>query len=482
MRLGVIFENLGLILMIFSFTYILPVIVCVIFGELDKILFLYWLPALLSFFSGLTLWYIGGREITETIRDREAFATVGLCWLVMAFFGSLPYAIYGMSFSDAYFESMAGFTTTGASVINNIEVVPKSLLFWRAETQWLGGMGIILLSVLILSKIWGGGALFYRAEIAGHRIVRLRPKLKHTVIILWSIYLLFTIVETILLYLAGLSPFDAITHAFTTIATGGFSTRNGSIGAFGNGYVEFIIMVFMVLAGINFFIHYNILKLNIRQVIKDSELKFYLSILSIAVILLTLDLTIKSGLTPQNAFRYASFQAVSIMTTTGFSTANYAGWSSPAQIIILLLMFIGGCVGSTSGAIKIIRILLLLKMVNKGIKKIIRPKAVIPITVGGKAIPDSVVVEVTTFFFLYILIFVIGAVLLGFMGMDMITSISATATCIGNVGPGLGAVGPAFTYASVPIPGKILLMALMWLGRLEIYACLIILFPFSYRD
>jgi trk system potassium uptake protein TrkH len=436
---------------------------------------------------GLVLWYLT-KEAPGAVRDREAFAAVGLCWLIIAVFGALPYVLSGTlpNFIDAYFESMSGFTTTGATLLDTQDshgyfAYPHSIIIWRSLMQWLGGMGIIILSVVVLARIVAGGIQLYRAEIPGHTITRLKPKIAQTAALLWKIYVLFTIIEIGLLCLAGMSLFDSINHTFCTLATGGFSPRAGSIEAYHNPLIEIIIIVFMIIAGTSFVLHYHVLTGRGKALIRDPEFRFYILVMLFMTILLTMDLSVKAVYSIADSFRYAIFQAVSIQTTTGFTTANFDYWPASSQFIILILMFMGGCIGSTCGGMKIIRILLLLKSARRELQKVIHPRGVIPITLGGKKISDDVIRSITVFFFIYIGIFVTVTIVLGFMGLDILTSASAVAASLGNIGPGLGLVGPSATYAVVHPVGKIILALCMWLGRLEIFACLVIFFPSAYR-
>jgi trk system potassium uptake protein TrkH len=442
--------------------------------------------------TGLVLRYIG-HGYSESIRDREAFAVVGLGWLIIAFLGSLPFIFSGAILNpiEAYFESMSGFTTTGATILevdsgDYLDTYSHSILLWRASIQWFGGMGIIVLSVVILAKILGGGMQLLRAEVPGPTVTRLRPKIRQTASYLWLIYGIFTLFEILLLWAfigASGKPdalYDAVCHTFTTLATGGFGTHVESIGYYQNPVVELTITVFMVMAGTNFVLHYQFLTGKVRKLFKDPEFRFYILIIAISTIFITSELAVKGIYSSLDSFRFGLFQAVSIVTTTGYATADFGSWPPASQFLLLLLMFMGGCAGSTGGSIKMVRILVLLKTARREVRQVIHPRAVIPIKLGGISIPEGIVRTVVVFFFIYILIFVVCTLIITSMGLDIITSASSVAATLGNVGPGLGAVGPSVTYTVIPDSGKILLALCMWLGRLEIFAGLMLFFPSSY--
>ena len=414
-----------------------------------------------------------------TFARREAFLLVSSAWLVAAFVGALPFVIeFGFGFAvDAFFESASGFTTTGATIFTDVERLPKSFLLWRALTQWLGGMGIIVLGIAILPKLAVGGMELLAAEAPGPIQEKLTPRIAQTAKALWGIYVLLTVAEVVVLLLLGLGPLDAVAHAFATMATGGFSTKNESIGAFGSAGVEWTVTLFMVLAGASFAIHYQWLRGKFSALKQDSELRLYLGILvvSSAVVLLNLML---GRVTPSlfEGVRLAAFQVVSIVTTTGFVTAEYDGWPELTRTLLFLLMFTGGCAGSTGGSVKIVRLLIVFKKIAVDVKRVLQPHAVLPVQLGARAIPDDVVSSVTTFFVLFVFLFVSGGVCLTVMGLDPFTSFSAAAACLGNIGPGFGEVGPSLTYAGLPAPAKVLLAILMIVGRLELYTVMVILF------
>jgi trk system potassium uptake protein TrkH len=494
MRYRVVADTIGWIIILFSFTLFLPFVTGIFYNEsMNSLLLNFIAPFIISLVLGLVLKFIG-HGYSESIRDREAFAVVGLGWLLIAFLGSLPFVFSGTIPNpiDAYFESMSGFTTTGATVLevnsgDYLDVYSHSIFLWRAHIQWLGGMGIIVLSVVILARILGSGLQLLRAEVPGPTVTRLRPKIRQTAQLLWGIYGFFTLLEIILLYIAISASgkpdafYDAVCHTFTTLATGGFGTHTQSIGYYQNPLVEIIIVIFMVIAGTNFVLHYQFLTGKVNKLFKDPEFRFYILIIALATIFLTSELAVKGIYSSMNSFRHGLFQAVSIVTTTGYATADFGAWPPASQFILLLLMFIGGCAGSTGGSIKMVRILVLFKTARREVRQVIHPRAVIPIKLGGIAIPEGIVRTVVVFFFIYIVIFVVCTLVITSMGLDIITSTSAVAATLGNVGPGLGEVGPAVTYTVIPDAGKILLSLCMWLGRLEVFAGLMLFFPSSYR-
>jgi trk system potassium uptake protein TrkH len=408
---------------------------------------------------------------------RDGFLIVGLGWFLMALFGALPYFFSGAisSFTDAFFEAMSGFTTTGATILNDIEQMPQSLLFWRAFTHWIGGMGIIVLSLAVLPLLGVGGMQLFKAEVPGPTTDKLTPRITHTARILWLVYVGITFLEVILLMVGGMNLLDAFCHSFATMATGGFSTRNASIGAFNSAYFDYVITFFMFAAGVNFALHYKFISKKFNAHWKDYEFRTYLAILLAVTVIITVS-NLLGGIYTNlfDSVRYGLFQGVSIGTTTGFGTANYETWTPVAQILLFMLMFIGGCAGSTGGAMKVVRIIIVVKYAYNSLKKLIHPQAVIPLRVGTRFIPKEVTHSVIGFFLLYVLLFVLVSIIMAFLGLDLLTAAGAAASCLGNIGPGLGKVGPTDNFAFIPVPGKWILAISMMVGRLEIYTVLVI--------
>mgnify|MGYP001055605570 CR=1 FL=1 len=464
-RVKLTLHVVGSILKYLAFVYIIPLVVAFHYGE-DWRIFLYSL--LLTLAIGLFLEF--GFKTTRELERADGFTIVSFTWFLVPLLGAVPYIFLGWNFLDALFEAMSGFTTTGATVLERVEELPRSALLWRSLTQWLGGMGVIALFIAILPRLGVGGSQLFDREFPGPMPERLRPRIRTTARLLWTIYVAFTAAEIVLLhFLAKLKLFDSICISLCTLPTGGFTPTTGSIGAYANPLAEYIIMVFMFLAGTNFIIHYQILKGNFK-IIKDEEFRLYLILLASAALLLIFSQDLSS-------WRYGAFQALSIMTTTGFITYNFGSWNSGARMVLLALMFIGGCGGSTGGAIKVVRILTLLKYSRVMMRRAISPKAIIPVKYDQKPLAEEVIRDVISFLFLYLFVAAVASIMLGFLGLDLETAISAVAATLGNVGPGLGSVGPDLNYAWLPGAGKVILIICMWLGRLELFTVFMIFSP-----
>ena len=422
-------------------------------------------------------------EKTETMSQREGMAIVSLGWTAIGLFGALPFYFSDAAFFfvDAFFESVSGFTTTGSSILTNIEGLSPGLLVWRSFIQWLGGMGIIVLSIAILPFLGVGGMQLYKAEVPSPVPDKLKPRIRDTALILWKVYALFTVAETLLLMIGGMTFFDALNHAFTTMPTGGFSTKNASVAHFDSVYIDVVITVFMLLAGINFSLHYQLLKGRPLAFWKDSECRFYLAMCLILTLVVGADIYRTVYADAGQALRYAAFQVVSIVTTTGYATADYELWPGMSQIIIFLCMFVGASAGSTGGGMKCLRIMLGFKYCYKELFSMIHPRAVSHIKIGGKTVPEEVVRSVLGFLALYMALFSVSTVLLAGTGVDFVTALGAVAATIGNIGPGFGMVGPVENFAQIPYWGKWLLSWCMLLGRLEIYTLIIIVVPEFWR-
>lgn len=421
----------------------------------------------------------------ESLGNREGFAIVTFSWILMAFFGSFPFYISGTcpNFVDAYFETMSGFTTTGASILRTIETIPPSIILWRSMTQWLGGMGIIILTVAILPELKIAGYHLFRAEVpGGASFEKIKPRISETAKILWGIYLLLTLIEVALLYIGGMSLFDAFCHSFTTIATGGVSTRTDSIAYYNSPFIEFVIIFFMIVAGTNFGLHYLIIKGHFRAAFKNPELRFYLTILGGAALFAFIVLFFSSNdKSIFNIFRESVFQVVSIGTTTGYSTADSNQWPNILRLMLVCLMFIGGCAGSTGGSMKVIRIMIILKTILRELQKLIQPRAIIHVKVGGKTVDKETLSNIFAFTGIFIFIFVLGSLIMVSLGLDLTTAVSSVAATLGNIGPGLGVVGTTGNYADIPFIGKWVLIVCMLLGRLEIYSVVILLLPLTWK-
>jgi len=435
----------------------------------------------LLMFFGLPL---SRATVTESdVGYREGFVIATISWILLALFGALPFLISGAipGFIDALFETMSGFTTTGATVLKDIESLPKSILFWRSATHWLGGMGIIVLTLALIPSLKIAGLKLFRAEVPGPDKSKVLPRVAQTSRELYKLYIIITVAGVIALKIAGLSWFDSFIHIFGCVGTGGFSNYNASVGALNNPAAEYIMIFFMFICGMSFTLHYHALRGNFRPLWQDPETKLYLTVTLIACLLISINLITAMDFQVGQALRQSAFQTVSILTTTGFATADYTLWPTFSQGVIFLLMFIGGCAGSTAGGIKNIRYLILAKSASRQVAKLIHPKAVIPVRLGRSVISDELVENVQSFFFLYFLILFLCTLLITAMGIDLLSAISAVAACLGNVGPGFGIVGPASNFSTIPEAGKLLCTICMLFGRLEIYTILVFLSPSIWR-
>jgi trk system potassium uptake protein TrkH len=449
----------------------------------DNDVFVLLICGLFTSMFGAVLWFFTKDADKTDIGKREGYLIVTSGWIIMSLFGAVPFVVHGAipSYVDAFFEVMSGFTTTGASILTDIESLPHGLLFWRSITQWIGGMGIIVLSLAILPLLGIGGMQLYAAEVPGITKDKFHPRVKETAKRLWGIYLIFTTAETILLMIAGMNFFDAINHSFTTLATGGFSTKNASTAFYTNPYIQYILIIFMFLAGTNFTLHYYALHRNFSFLKTNDEFKVYSIFILLSSIFIMVIHHPHLNLSIEEKFRQSLFHVVSLVTTTGYVSSDYENWAIFSRIIFFVLLFIGGCAGSTGGSIKIVRHYLLFKNGFLELKRLVHPRAIIPVRVNGKAIPPEIISNVQAFFILYILIFVLSSIILSVSGLDFLTSIGASATCLGNVGPGIGTVGPVSNFSHLPDLAKILLSLLMLIGRLELFTVLVLFSPSFWR-
>ena len=469
MQLSIVAKTIGLLLMVFSFAQVPPLLIDLIYAEGEYLSFVY--SFALTVLGGLVLWW-PFKDIKKDFRLREGVLIVVCFWIVLSLFGTLPFlitdSISDLSFSEAFFESMSGLTTTGATVLNQLDELPKSILFYRQQLQWLGGMGIIVLAVAVLPLLGVGGMELYHAESSGIAKDRLTPKLRNTAIALWKIYLSLTVLCALGYFLSGMSIFDAVSHSFSTVAIGGFSTHDGSIGYFNSAAVETIAMFFMFLAGINFSLHF--VAWNNRSLvdyIKDSEFKTYAMVLICSSIIVIIVLSLNGQYDSANeTVRHSLFQTISIATTTGFTSQNYSSWPAAIPVFLIMMSFIGACVGSTGGGIKVVRILVMFRLGMKEINKFIRPNAQVSVKLNKSSINEKALVSVLGFFSLYAISFFLILMLLMFAGLDQVTAYSATAATMNNLGPGLGDV--AQNYGSVGEAAKWILSFSMLIGRLEV--------------
>ena len=464
---------IGSVLRFLGLMMLIPLIVAICYGE-DCNPFL--TSSAITILVGIVLG-LKTHEIDD-LTIKESFATVALGWFFAALFGSLPYLFSGISPLDAFFESMSGFTTTGSTILSDIESHPMSLLFWRSFTQWLGGMGIIVLFLAILPKLAVAGRDLFRAEVPGPTSDKLRPRLSQTAKILWSVYVALSAVEVVALLISGVGLYDALCTTFSTMATGGFSPHSESIAFFASPLVEGVVVFFMFVAGANFALHYWVLRGEHTRLLHNPEFRLYAGIVACATLLVTLLLWSQNGI---NSIRLGLFQVVSIITTTGFATADFDTWHNGAKLTLFVLMFIGGCAGSTGGGMKVVRVLLLVKYGYRELFRTLHPRAILPIRIGRQMVPQGVIESIISFFILYIFVFAVASLILGVLGMDVLSATSAAATTIGNVGPGFGIIGPAEHFGGVHPVGKLVLILCMWIGRLEIFTVLVLLIPEFWR-
>ena len=481
MRWGFIVKIIGILILYLGLFMVFPLI-CGLFYQDNSLIPLAKAMGI-TICAGAAFFLFFRKERVEAITHREGIAIVAIGWTAVGFFGALPFYLscgFG-SWVDALFESVSGFTTTGASILTNIEGLSKGLLFWRSFIQWLGGMGIIVLSIAILPFLGVGGMQLYKAEVPTPVPDRLKPRIRDTAMVLWKVYAFISLAEVILLMIGNMDLYDALCHTFTTMPTGGFSTKNLSIAHYDSIYFDTIIVIFMLLAGINFSLHYQMLKGKPLAYWRDSECRFFIGVVLFLIIIISFNLYGSVYKQIGEAVRFGAFQVISIVTTTGYATADYEKWPAMSQVIILLCMFLGASAGSTGGGMKCLRIMLCLKYCYKELFSLIHPHAVKHIKIGGKAVPEEVVKSVLGFLALYMGLFGLCSVLLAGTGVDLITSITAVASAIGNIGPGFGLVGPVDNYAQMPCMGKYLLIWCMLLGRLEIFTVIIMLVPEFWR-
>jgi trk system potassium uptake protein len=433
---------------------------------------------------GLITWFAVKPKIDKKwIGRREGYLIVTLSWIVVSVFGTLPFLFSGVitSFTNAFFETISGFTTTGASILTDIEAVPRNILYWRATTHWMGGMGIIVLTVAVLPFLGIGGMQLLVAEMPGITPDKLHPRITATAKRLWGIYVIFTLLEILLLWAGEMNFFDSVCHSFATMATGGFSTKNDSIAGFGP-YTQYVIAIFMILAGTNFTLHYLALHRKFNKVWNNQEFRVYFWVITLITMFITAGLIILRGFDIESSFRDAFFSVVSIITTTGFVNSDYLIWPSSIWMLIFILMFVGGSAGSTGGGVKIVRHFLLIKNSWIELKRAIHPNAIIPVKFNGKAVSQEIIFNVMAFFLIYLFVFALGTVAMSLLGMDFETSVGATIATLGNIGPGIGGVGPVENYAFVGTVAKWILSFLMLLGRLELFTVLIIISPAFWKS
>ncbi|MGN0186691.1 MAG: TrkH family potassium uptake protein [Paludibacteraceae bacterium] len=475
-----VFRILGLLLFTETFFLLLAAVVALGYGETD------FLPLLES--AGITalgslLGYLAGYRAPRQLGVREGYCIVAVVWVFFSLFGMLPFLLNGsiLTPTDAFFETMSGFTTTGASILTNIEALPHGLLFWRSLIQWLGGMGIVVLSLAVLPFL-GGNMQLFMAEVPGPTYDKLQPRITNTARQLWGLYVILTGLEAIVLYIGGMPLFDAICHALTTMATGGYSTKQDSIAYWDSPFIQYTIIVFMILAGTNFaLLYWAFIKRRFDKLWHDEELRTYLLTIAAFTLTITLGLVVYKGVHSitefEKTFRESLFQVVSIITTTGFSTTDYMLWKPVVWALLLLLMLSGGSAGSTSGGLKIIRLLLVCKNGYYEMKRLIHPKAILPVRINQHVVPENTISNIHAFTVIYVGIIIISTFVVALSGMSLGESFGAALTAISNVGPGIGSCGPAGNFADIPTFAKWFLAFVMLIGRLELFTVLVLFSP-----
>ena len=419
----------------------------------------------------------------EVLLTREGFLFVTLSWISVSLSGALPFVLSGAipSYADAFFEAMSGFTTTGATILTDIEALPRSILFWRSLMQWLGGMGIVVLTVAILPRMGIGGLKVLRSEAPGPTVDKLTPRIAQTAKILWLLYVGMSALEVALLLLVGMQPLDAVMHTFSTVAIGGFSPRNDSIGSFQSGWVDLVVIVFMLAAGVNFSLYFRLSRGGLRVLVSNVEFRVYVAIAAAATLIMTLTLHGRVYDSVTDSLRYGAFQVVSILTTTGYTTADYSRWPQFAQAVLMALMFVGGCAGSTAGGVKVVRIITLSKLAANELRYLIHPRGVFPTRVAARPLKKDIIHPIATFFYLYIAILIVTMLVVASAGTDLLSAFSTALSTVGNIGPGFGAIGPAENYAHYPMGVKLFLSLAMLTGRLELYSVVVLLTPAFWR-
>lgn len=483
MRLAIIVPLVGVLVRLFGVTLLAPAAVATYYREWHDLLgFL--VAGVATFGVGQAMRLAGRRrteENVERLRRAEGLAIVAATWLLIAHLAAIPYAWVGVGAVDALFESMSGLTTTGATIFRDFGSFGRGIFFWRSMTQWLGGMGVIALFVAILPRLAIGGRQLFFAEAPGPTDEKLTPQIRKTAALLWQVYAGLTALELVVLMLAGLPWFDAVCHAMTTLAAGGFSPHPGSIGGYGSSTVEWIIILFMFLAGANFALQYRVARGHTRVLWRDEEFRAYGGIVLVATLIVATFLA-AGGMTTGESIRHGLFQVVSILTTTGYASTDFQLWGDQAKVVLLLLMFVGGSAGSAAGGPKVVRHLLMARFTIRELRRTLHPRAVLPVKLGGRVVPDDVMRDVVVFMLFYLLMFAAGAAIVVALGADLVTGLSATMATLGNVGPGLNMVGPMGHYGDLHPISKIVLTLEMWIGRLEVLTVLVLFRWESWRQ
>lgn len=479
MNFKMILKSLGVVVSIEALCMLPSLIVSLIYQQGDARSFLY--SIIITIAVGVLLFLI--RPKSTNFYARDGFAVVALSWILMSLFGSLPFLFSGAIPSpiDAFFETVSGFTTTGSTILQDIESLPKGILFWRSFTHWIGGMGVLVLTLAVLPTVGASSFHIMKAEATGPSTEKLVPKLGQTAKILYAIYTVMTTMQVILLLVAKMPLYDALIHAFGSAGTGGFSNRNLSVGAYGNVAIEVIITVFCFLFGINFSLYFQILKGNFRNFFKDEEFHFYLGTVVVSILFITIQLLSKGVFNLGESLRHSSFQVVNTITTTGYSSTDFNLWPSFSKLILLILMFFGASAGSTGGGMKCIRIILLLKAARREVARIIHPRAIHTVKSGGKVVDEDILSETKTFFFIHMAIFAVSFLLVSLEGKDLTSTVTSVIATLSNVGPGLEIVGPTGNFADFSVLSKFVFSFCMIAGRLELIPMLILFSPQAWK-
>jgi trk system potassium uptake protein TrkH len=474
MRLKIVVHVTGTLVRLFSPALLAPLAVALLYSE--------WRDAagFLGAFATTALLGEGMRWVAadaagglDRLRRVEGLAIVSATWMVLAHLAAIPFMVAGLGFIDALFESMSGLTTTGATVFTDYTRYGRGIFFWRAMTQWLGGVGVIALFIAVLPRLAIAGRELFFAEAAGPSDDKLTPQLRHTAIALWRIYIVLTAAQVVALVLAGMSLFDAVCHAFTTLSAGGFSPHPQSIAGYQSAAIDWIIIVFMFIAGANFGLQYRAVRGGRSALVQDEELRAYAAVVAVASLGLAFVL-LTGGMAALDAVRHSTFQVLSILTTTGFASADFELWSDQAKMVLFMLMFIGGCAGSAAGGPKVVRHILMARFTLRELQRTLHPRAILPVKLGGRVVPEHILRDVQVFMLFYLLTFAVGAAIVVGLGADLLTGITASIACLGNIGPGFGAIGPMASFADLHPISKIVLTLEMWIGRLEVLTVLVL--------
>jgi len=479
MNYGIVLRVLGIILIIEAALMVPSYIIALYSNGHDSMSFL--ITILITALVGFLM--TRKKNTSKVLTSREGFTIVTFGWILVSVFGSLPLYLSGSveTFIDSLFEIVSGFTTTGSTIMTDVEVLPLGILYWRSFTHWIGGMGILVFTLALLPALGIGGFQIFKAESPGPMAGKIAPRLKDTARTLYITYILLTIANIILLMVGGMNLFDALIFSYGTMGTGGFANKNLSVGSYQSSYIHFILGIFMIIAGTNFSLYYSLSKKRFAEFYKDEELRLYLIVIAVAVLAITINLMFSNYDNLFKAFRDAFFQVSSIITTTGFTTVDYDLWPSFSKLILLFLMFIGGCAGSTAGGMKIIRVLIMLKLIKREVTKSLHPRAMLPIKVNGKVVSNEFVAGINSFISLYLLIFVVSSIIVTTSGVSITSAMSSVAATLGNIGPALEFAGPTRNFVAYSQPLKLLFTMLMLLGRLELFTVITLFSPKTWR-